>query len=357
MIELDHVTMTYESRDVVKDITLQVKKGEIFGIIGPSGSGKTTLLKIINLIEKPSSGRYRFDGSVVFRTGKGADPIGRRMAMLFQKPVMFNASVDDNIGMGLRFRGVREAGRHPLVEQALQEVGLAGYGQRKARTLSGGEAQRVALARAIVISPDLLLLDEPTANLDPKTAVVIEEIIRRLNREKGMTIVLSTHDLVQGQRLCDRIGVVIDGQLCQVGTPVEIFHMPGSTPVAHYVGVENIFNGRIIDASAGCTRFETQGVVLMSGSERPASQEVAASFRAEDVTLIIGDTGKTSARNLLPGKIVEMSPYGPFTAVKVDCGITITAFLTRTTVEDLAISRGSSVTAAIKATAVHLFGT
>jgi tungstate transport system ATP-binding protein len=357
MIDLDHVTRTYESRSVVKDITLQVKKGEIFGIIGPSGSGKTTLLKIINLIEKPSSGKYRFDGSPVVRTGKGADPVGRRMAMLFQKPIMFNASVEDNIGMGLRFRGVHESGRHPLVKDALQEVGLAGYEQRKARTLSGGEAQRVALARAIVISPDLLLLDEPTANLDPKSAVVIEEIIRRLNREKGMTIILSTHDLIQGQRLCDRIGVIIDGQLCQVGTPVEIFHMPESTPVAQYVGVENIFKGRIIGASSGCTRFETQSVVLVSGSEQPASGDATASFRAEDVTLIVGDTGKTSARNLLPGKIVDLSPYGPFTAVKIDCGITITAFLTRTTVEDLSISKGSPVTAAIKATAVHLFQT
>lgn len=356
MIELAGITKVYGSRQVVRDLSLNVKKGEIFGIIGPSGSGKTTILKIINLVEKASSGEYRFDGSVVSWSGKGADPVGRRMAMLFQKPVMFTSSVEENIGMGLTFRGVPEPERRPLVKAALDGVGLSGYGQRMAKTLSGGEAQRVALARAVVVSPELLLLDEPTANLDPKTAVAIEEVIMRLNREKGMTIIMSTHDLIQGQRLCDRIGVVIDGALCQVGTPMEIFHMPGSTPVAQYVGVENIFEGRVVAKEPGCTRFETGGLTFVTVSDLPASRKATAAFRAEDVTLYLGEPGKTSARNLFQGTILSLSPHGPYTAVRVDCGIIITAFLTRTAIEDLTITRGAKVTVGIKASAVHLFG-
>lgn len=355
MIELSEITKTYDGKNVIDTISLSVKKGEIFGLIGPSGAGKSTILKIINLLETPTHGSYRFEGVLHTKKEKDRNPAIKKMAMLFQKPVMFKASVEDNVAMGLKFRGVPENERKPRIESALREVGLEGYGPRSAKTLSGGEAQRVAMARAIVVSPDLLLLDEPTANLDPRTTRVIEEIILRLNREHGMTIIMCTHDLVQGQRLCHRIGVVIDGRMQQVGTPVRIFHHPDSQSVAHYVGMENVFGCRVISCESGVIVLESGGVSLLSVSDIPVGSQVTACFRAEDVTLFVGEVGTTSARNLLTGTITDIGPHGPYIAVRVHCGIPVTAFLTQSTVDDLSIREGSTVTVSVKASAVHAF--
>jgi tungstate transport system ATP-binding protein len=276
------------------------------------------------------------------------------MAMLYQKPVIFNLNVYENIAIGMKFRKEREETIRKRVKDALQEIGLADYSRRSARTLSGGEAQRVALARAIVTDPEILFLDEPTANLDPPSAEKIEEIILRLNRETGMTIVISTHDMLQGQHLAGRIGVMMEGKLPQIGTTVEIFHKPATKNIARFVQVDNIFPGTVTASQKGEASIDVAGTIFRAISPAQPGKDVNVLFRAEDVTIGIGEDPVTSARNVYQGRIKHLMPSGPFVRVIIDCGIDITALVTIRSAEDLNLGYGKEVWISVKATAIHV---
>ena len=210
---------TYGQAQILKDITLCVEKGEVLALIGPTGSGKTTLLRLINLLDEPSEGSVILDGvEVTALPEKQRLQARRRMSMVFQKPVMFKGSVRQNISFGLKVRGKDDGER---VDRALQAVGLESFGLRDASTLSGGEMQRTALARAMVVEPELLLLDEPTANLDPKSAASIDRLIRSLSRET--TVIMATHNMLQCRRLADRVAVIQGGRLTGLGRPEDVF--------------------------------------------------------------------------------------------------------------------------------------
>ena len=172
-LEIRALGKSYGKAEILKDIDLTMERGEVLVLIGPTGSGKTTLLRLVNLLEAPSLGCIRFKGQTVTAGPEKERLLARRsMAMVFQKPVMFKASVQENVSFGLKMRGRDDRGK---VREALAAVGLSGYEKRDANTLSGGEMQRIALARALVLEPELLLLDEPTANLDPKSAAAIDQ--------------------------------------------------------------------------------------------------------------------------------------------------------------------------------------
>jgi tungstate transport system ATP-binding protein len=234
MIETRGVWARRGGAEILKDVFLKVRKGETLAIIGPTGSGKTTLIRILDLLDPPDEGRVFFDGFDVTEDEKARFEARRRMAMVFQKPSMFNVSVEKNVSYGLRIRGVFGPAVRDRVRAALRDVGLSGYENRRAFSLSGGEAQRVALARALVTEPELLLLDEATANLDPRTAETIEDLIRKAG-EGGLAVVMATHDLDQARRLADRVGVLVGGELVQLGSPEEVFESPRSEEVARFV--------------------------------------------------------------------------------------------------------------------------
>ena len=234
MIEARDVRATRGGAEILKGISLEADHGEILAIIGPTGSGKTTLIRILNLLDHPDGGKVFFDGVDATEDEKARFSARRRMAMVFQKPTIFNASVEKNVSYGLRVRGISGSAAEERARSALRDVGLSGYEKRRATSLSGGEAQRVALARALVIDPEILLLDEATANLDPRTAEKIEDLIQKA-AETGRTVVMATHDLDQARRLADRIGVLIGGELVGLGRPEEIFDNPPSEEVAHFV--------------------------------------------------------------------------------------------------------------------------
>ncbi|MGC9514860.1 ABC transporter ATP-binding protein [Methanocrinis sp.] len=234
MIEARGVWARRGGAEILRDVSMEAKEGEILAIIGPTGSGKTTLIRILNLLDPPDDGRVLFDRVDVTEDERARFLSRRRMAMVFQKPAMFNLSVEKNVSYGLRIRGVSGPTVRERVRAALQEVGLSGYEKRRAFSLSGGEAQRVALARALVTKPELLLLDEATANLDPRTAETIEDLIQKAALG-GLAVVMATHDLDQAVRLASKVGVLIGGELVQVGSPQEVFKSPRSEGVAHFV--------------------------------------------------------------------------------------------------------------------------
>jgi len=204
--------------EILSDIDLCVERGEILALIGPTGSGKTTLLRLINLLDEPSRGSIIFDGERVSTLAeKEKVHVRRRMAMVFQKPMMFRGSVRDNISFGLRIR--HKDGEK--IKEALEVVDLSGYESRDAGTLSGGEAQRIALARALVCDPELLLLDEPCANLDPSSAASIDRVIEERANQRT-AVIFSTHNMQQCTRLADRVAVLAGGRIAGVKSPDEI---------------------------------------------------------------------------------------------------------------------------------------
>ena len=230
LLEVRSLSKSIGPAKILKGIDLTVERGEILGLIGPTGSGKTTLLRLINLLDKPSTGSILFDGRMV--SGKPEKELlcaRRKMAMVFQKPVMFKVSVEANVSYGLRMRGRVDAtdatgGKMSVsdrVEESLAAVGLSGYRSRDANTLSGGETQRIALARALILQPDLLLLDEPTANLDPGSAASIDSLLQSLAGSRT-AVILATHNMQQCRKLAGRVAVLQAGRLMAVGKSEEI---------------------------------------------------------------------------------------------------------------------------------------
>jgi tungstate transport system ATP-binding protein len=239
LYRLRDVTRTYGSRTILRVDNLAVRRGEILALVGPSGAGKSTLLRLLNFLEPPSTGVIEFDGSTF---GCGDEPplaTRRRVTTVFQRPVLLQRTVADNVAYGLRLRGNRDAAQD--IARTLDEVGLSAHARRQARTLSGGEAQRVALARAMILEPAALLLDEPTANLDPYNVGLIEQIVRRLNTAHGTTIVLVTHNVFQAQRLAHRVAFLLDGQVIEVADAPTFFHAPADPRTAAFVRGEMIY--------------------------------------------------------------------------------------------------------------------
>ena len=233
------------------------------------------------------------------------------------------------------------------------EIVIAG---QPARVLSGGEQQRLAIARAWMLEPEVLFLDEPTANLDPVSAELIEDLIVRINRKFKTTIVMSTHDMIQGQRLADRIGVIVSGRLVQTGTSSEIFYQPVGRDIARLVGIEAITGGTVEKNTGGHALIRIGEVCIEAMTPLAPGSRVALYIRPEEVTLDPANDimRRSSVRNQLPGRIQKMVPQGPFIRVLIDCGIVLVALITRRSCTELGFSVGSTVTASIKATAIHI---
>jgi len=356
MIRIDRLTKQFGGREIVHTLSLEIRRGEIFTFIGPSGSGKTTLIRLIDLLDLPTSGTISFDGRDTAGSEAERLSIRRRMGMVFQKPAVLNTSVAKNVAFGLKFRGLDNGSIPQKVSSALDLVGLHGFEERKAVTLSGGEMQRVALARAMVTEPEVLLLDEPTANLDPVTSELIEDLIIRIKKEFGTTIVMSTHDMIQGQRLADRMGVIMEGNLVQTGTSGEIFYQPRGRDIARFVGIEPITGGIVVENKGGHALIRFRDVCFEVLTDFSKGKRVAVCIRPEEVTLSPAGAAqvKSSVRNQIQGTITKIVPHGPFVRVSVDCGFVLTALITRRSCSELELAVGSRVVAGIKATAIHL---
>jgi len=239
LFRLQDVSKVYGGRRVLEIDELEIERGEILAVVGPSGAGKSTLLRILNFLEAPSKGRICFDSQWIDGADSAPLPVRRRITTVFQSPLLLKRSVRGNVRYGLQLRARRDCDE--LVDDVLQQVGLAALGAQDAKRLSGGEAQRVALARAMILRPDVLLLDEPTANLDPQNVALIERIVRRLNEVEKTTIVLVTHNLFQARRLANRVAFFLEGELIEVADSTKFFESPRDARSAAFVGGDMIY--------------------------------------------------------------------------------------------------------------------
>jgi tungstate transport system ATP-binding protein len=236
---LQELAKEYNGRRVLQVDHLEIRRGEIFALVGPSGAGKSTLLRLLNFLEPPTNGAVRFLDTEFSSERSISLDVRRRVTTVFQRPVLLNRSVWANVAYGLKLRGRGDP--DGKIRQTLEQVGLAELADQKARTLSGGEAQRVALARAMVLDPEVLLLDEPTANLDPYNVGLIEDIVRRLNRDQGTTLVLVTHNVFQARRLAKRVALMLEGRPVEVAEVETFFESPHDARTQAFIRGEMVY--------------------------------------------------------------------------------------------------------------------
>lgn len=288
-ITVSGIRKSFGSVRALQGVDLHVRDGEFVTLLGPSGSGKTTLLNILQGFERPDAGAINLGDHDITRL----TPRERGFGMVFQSYALFpHMTVADNVGYPLRARGVGRRDRDQLVAQTLAQVELAELGSRLPGQLSGGQQQRVALARALVFQPPVLLMDEPLAALDRRLRQNMQLNLKELHKRINATILYVTHDQEEALVMSDRICVMHDGQIAQIGTPDEIYTMPVTPFVASFLGETNLLTGQLVELPTRETALQlVDGTQLTLRSTGPVSkdQQVTVSIRPEDILLVGAD--------------------------------------------------------------------
>lgn len=285
MIELKHVSKTFDSDsggvDALKDVSLTIEDGDIYGIIGMSGAGKSTLVRCINLLERPTAGEVVVDGQRLDTMAPAQLRAARReITMIFQRfNLLMQRTCLQNVCFPMELSGVKKADADRRAKELLELVGLPDKAQAYPAQLSGGQQQRIALARALVISPDVLLMDEPLSNLDAKLRVEMRSVIRHTQKSVGITTVYVTHDQEEAMAISDRIAVMKDGVIQHVGTPRDIYQRPKNVFVATFIGRTNIVNAHV---KGGVITFADGYHEHIDALDKAAEQEVRCSIRPEE---------------------------------------------------------------------------
>jgi molybdopterin-binding protein len=347
--ELKDVTKAYGSKIVVDAVNLQIHEGEILALLGPNGSGKTTILKILAFIENPTSGEVKFQGEKV--NFKNTEKERLQSTLVFQKTTVFGTSVYNNIVYGLKLRKVPKETRDREVKKALELVKLEGFEKRNARKLSGGEQQRVAIARALVLKTKLLLLDEPTANLDPKNAGILEEVIDTVNRENRTSIVMATHNMFQAKKLPHRIALMDEGKITEVGAPAEVFGKL-SKNLASFAAVDNTFTGNAKTTGSGTSIVDVgNGIRIEVTAQR---QGVTVVFINPQDIILSKTAVESSARNVFKGKITQITDSNSLVKLKVNVGKPFTVQITKRSFNEMGFCLNAKVFITFKASSVQV---
>lgn len=238
---LEHVVKRHEGVAVLDIRELEIERGRTLCLVGPTGSGKSTLLRILAGVETMSSGKLALDGHEVGAAGLSVEQ-RRSLTLVFQKPILLGRTVRANVAYGLDVRGAATDGEaQRAVDASLERLGLSALAERRARSLSGGESYLVALARALVLDVKVLMLDEPTANLDPARVTLVEKEVRRARESRGMTVVWATHNLFQARRCADRVALLLDGRIVETGATKPFFDAPQDERTRAFVRGEMIY--------------------------------------------------------------------------------------------------------------------
>ena len=294
-VTLDHVSKQFGTTTALDDITLEIGAGELFFLLGPSGCGKSTLLRLIAGLHGPTSGRVLFNGRDV--TALGTDK--RHAVMCFQSYALWpHMTVRENVNFGLDVRKVDRAERDRRVDEVLNLVQMMPRADRRPNQLSGGQQQRVALARALAVKPDCLLLDEPLSNLDAALRLEMRTEIRRICKTAGFTTIYVTHDQKEALSVADKIAVLKDGRVTQVGTPADLYHRPVSAFVAGFIGQTNILPGKIVGRDGDTVRVDTPAgpVTAAKVDGMPGGDAVQLSIRPEVMRVVRDGPGTFAGR-------------------------------------------------------------
>ena len=348
MIKIENLSKDWKEFKL-NDINLDIYKNEYFIFLGPSGSGKTMLLELIAGMWSSDSGKIFINNQNVTRL----PPEKRGVGFVYQNYMLFpHKTVFENIAFGLNIRKVEKSEIKNKVEDMMQLFGIAHLADRLPRTLSGGEQQRVALARALIIRPQVLLMDEPLSALDRNTREELIKEFKKIHDEFNITIIHVTHNFDEALQLADRVAIIKNGTISQIGTTDDVFRHPKDEFVADFVGSENILKGVASDGNDSLTVVDTGKILIESTDTKNGN--VHATIRPEDITLSTKMI-TTSARNEFKGNITEIYDQGTIIKLTVDVGESLVLVLTRQSFLDLDLNIGKNVFVSFKATAVSLF--
>jgi spermidine/putrescine transport system ATP-binding protein len=310
-VELDHVTIRFGEFTAVQDANLKIQEGEFFSFLGPSGCGKTTILRAISGFLEPTEGEVRIGGQNM----KGIGPNKRPTALIFQNLALFPLmSVADNIAFGLEVRGVGKAERRKRADELLELIALDGQGHKKVAELSGGQKQRVAIARALAVEPEVLLLDEPLSALDLKLRQHMRTELRAIQQRVGITFIYITHDQGEALTMSDRIAVMSQGVIQQVGTGTEVYENSQTAFVASFVGENNPFTGKVVGTDGEHAVVDTPFGALRGRNLRglQAGSRAMLFVRPESLGLV---NGEAAPENVIESEVLHSEFEGQFFSV------------------------------------------
>lgn len=331
IFEISNLTKEYNGAKVVDIKQMSFKKGTVSCVYGSNGSGKTTLFELLTLIHRPTTGTIAYKGMEVFPAGEGIKELRSQVTMVHQNPLLFNTSVEKNVDYGLRIRGISSHERHARVGKSLAVVGLHGIQKRKARELSGGEAQRVAIARALCIDPEVLLLDEFSANIDQENRLILEEIIRDINSQFGTTILFTTHYIEQAHRLSDHVINLYKGMAVE----------------PH---IRNVMRGTI-RSDSGMGLFENEKVRLYLTSAIRGAATIAIPLNAVTISR---EPLCSSMRNCIKGHITHIIDEDQQVMLRVLAGDFFESVISKVSLRELGLGPGTEVYVNFKASSVEV---
>lgn len=343
MLRLEHVTVKLGEFQLL-DINLEVQEGEYFIILGPTGTGKTVILETIAGMYRPDKGTIRFKE----RNLATLAPEQRKVGFVYQDYALFpHLTVKENIIFGAQIRKLPKKIIKSKLDELVTMLGIGHLLNRHPSTLSGGEQQRTALARALIISPEILLLDEPLSALDPRSKENFQEELKKIHQTLKTTTLHVTHDFNEAMYLADKIGVMHQGQIIQVGTPQEIFHKPQNDFVASFVGIENIFEGQVNDDKVSLA--PDVDIFVNTGKQG----KVKVAVPPEDIALS-KEPFDLCYHYQFNGKVLNISNQGALSKITIDIGIPLVCFATTRFVKETAITVGDNLWAGFNSSSTHV---
>jgi ABC-type Fe3+/spermidine/putrescine transport system ATPase subunit len=335
-LKVKNVTKSWGSF-ALKNINLTVNDGEYLVILGPTGSGKTLLLETIVGFNKPDEGRIIMDGKDITEVA----PEKRGIGYVPQNSLLFpHLTIRQNLAFGLKMRGMKRAEQDRTVEHILDLVKLRSIESHQPESLSGGERQKVALARVLAIDSKIILLDEPLASMDPETSRELRDELKRIHREDGKTIIHVTHSLIEGFSLADKLALMREGEMVQVGGAKELLAKPRNEFAARLLGYENVYRAKLMESENAFSILDVEGVkVRVSG--RVESVGMVA-LRPEDITVELSPVGDVNA-NVLKASIIEYADLGSMVMIKADAGLLLNVAISKNSFIEKELETGKQV--------------